>query len=430
MTARSGTVLLDERVEQWRDQLRRRQAVRAGDLAQLELRLRDQMVLLGSAGLSADEAFMVAAKRVAPPEAAGAHARAGALAAFAVAIATAVAVKTPGLLGFSFDEMGGFYQRNLGLFVLPLLAGYFAWRRRLDARSVGSLAAGFVSAAVAVNVYRFVPGGSTAPLAGLHLPIALWLLVGIAYAGGRWREVTGRMDFIRFSGELFIYYVLIALGGGVLTAIMMMLFQTIGIDMEPIFESWLLPCGAAGGVVIASWLADAKQNVIENIAPVLTRLFTPFFAAVLVAYLGTLLWTGGGVNVEREVLIGFDLLLIVVLGLLVYSVSARDPQSPPEAFDLLQIVLVVSALLADLVALWSIGERIAEYGLSPNRAAGLGMNLVLLVNLAWSAVLYLRFVRGHGSFAALERWQTGYLIVYAAWAAVVVMLFPPLFGFA
>ena len=54
---------------------------------------------------------------------------------------------------------------------------------------------------------------------------------------------------------------------------------------------------------------------------------------------------------------------------------------------------------------------------------------ILLVNLAWSAVLYVRFLRGRGSFAALERWQTDYLPVYAGWAAIVVIVFPPMFGF-
>jgi len=43
-------------------------------------------------------------------------------------------------------------------------------------------------------------------------------------------------------------------------------------------------------------------------------------------------------------------------------------------------------------------------------------------------VLSLRFLRGRGSFEALERWQTNYLWVYAAWAAIVVIAFPPLFG--
>ena len=202
------------------------------------------------------------------------------------------------------------------------------------------------------------------------------------------------MDFIRFSGELFIYYVLIALGGGVLTAFMLMIFQAIGINAQAFFPSWLLPCGAVGAVLVGSWLVEAKQSVIENMAPVLTRLFTPLFAAVLVAFLGTMLWTGRGIDIERDVLIAFDLLLAVVLGLLLYSVSARDPQSPPGVFDLLQVVLVVSALLADAVALWAIAARITEFGFTPNRVAALGENVILLVNLAWSAVLYIRFLRG------------------------------------
>ena len=271
----------------------------------------------------------------------------------------------PALFGIQLDQDAGFYARNASLFVLPLLTGYFVWKRRLAARTVRWLAVAFVAAGVVANVYPFAPHGYTEMLVALHLPIALWLLVGIAYAGGRWSRSAGRMDFIRFSGELFIYYVLIALGGGVLTAFMAMIFQAIGIDVEPFFESWLLPCGAVGAVLVASWLVEAKQSVIENMAPVLTRLFTPLFAALLVTFLGTVLWTGRGVDIERNVLIAFDLLLVVVLGLLLYSVSARDPQSPPGAFDVVQVVLVVSALLADAVALWAIAARISEFGFTP-----------------------------------------------------------------
>jgi hypothetical protein len=313
---------------------------------------------------------------------------------------------------------------------LPFLTGYFVWKRGAERRVVLLwLALAFAAGALVVNAYPFAPGGFTESLAALHLPIALWILVGIAYAGSRWREVAGRMDFIRFSGELFIYYVLIALGGGVFTAFMMMLFQAIGIDAEPFFQSWILPCGATGAVLVASWLVEAKQSVIENMAPVLTRLFTPLFAVLLVAFLGALLWTGRGVDIERNLLIAFDLLLVMVLGLLLYSVSARDPRTPPGPFDVVQVVLVVSALLADAVALWAIAARITEFGFTPNRVAALGENVILLVNLAWSAVLYIRFLRGRGSFTGIERWQTNYLPVYAVWAAIVVIVFPLVFGF-
>src|SRR6185295_14216542 len=140
--------------------------------------------------------------------------------------------------------------------------------RRLDVRTLRCLAVPFVAAAVFANVYPFESDGSTEVLTALHLPIALWLVVGIAYAAGRWRQVDGRMDFVRFSGELFIYYVLIALGGGVFTAFMMMIFQAIGISPESVLFTWVVPCGAMGAVVIASWLVEAKQSVIENMAPV------------------------------------------------------------------------------------------------------------------------------------------------------------------
>jgi len=71
----------------------------------------------------------------------------------------------------------------------------------------------------------------------------------------------------------------------------------------------------------------------------------------------------------------------------------------------------------------------SEFGFTPNRVAALGENVILLVNLGWSTVLYVRFLRGRSPFAALERWQTGYLPAYSVWAAIVVIGFPPLFRF-
>lgn len=447
---------LETQIDQWRSYLRRRQAIHPVDVAELEDHLREQVEGLLEAGLDADEAFLVAVKRmgnldalsrefarehserlwkqlvVAPADAVetGARTPADALVAFCLAVAAAVAIKVPALFGVNIDDpYAGFWIRNASLFVLPLLTGYFAWKRRVQPRTLRWLAAAFVAAAILANVYPYPVLGATVALTGLHLPIALWLVVGIAYAGGRWSDVAGRMDFIRFSGELFIYYILIALGGGVLTACFALIFTAIGIDPEWFIQSWLLPCGAAGAVLIASWLVEAKQSVIENMAPVLTRLFTPLFTALLVTFLVALLWTGRAGQFNRDVLIVFDALLIVVLGLLLYSVSARDPHSPPGVFDVMQIVLVVSALLADTVALWAIAGRITEFGFTPNRLAALGVNVILLVNLAWSAVLYVRFARGRGSFSGLERWQTNYLPVYAVWAAIVVIVFPPAFGF-
>lgn len=457
---------LEEQIAQWRAYLRRRQAVHGPDVEELEGHLRDQLTALGEAGLTGDEAFLVAVKRmgsldalsrefarahserlwkqlVIAPEAASEPAerrRAEIFVVLGLALAAALAVKLPTLFGFRLspqEEVPSFYFRNASLFVFPLLTVYFIWKRGLDTGKSLWLALPFAAGAVFANVFPFgtavvgnAPRGSdTEILTILHLPIALWMAVGVAYVRGRWFNDGGRMNFVRFSGELFIYYVLIALGGGVTTAFTFMMFSAIDKNPDWFVGGWLLPCGAAGAVLIGSWLVEAKQSVIENMAPVLTRLFTPLFTVLLLAFLVTMAWTGSPINVKREVLIGFDLLLAVVVGLVLYAASARDPLAPPDFFDGLQLLLVVSALVVDGVALAAIAARISEFGFTPNRVAALGENIILLVNLAWTAWLYTRFVRRRGSFADLERWQITYLPAYFAWAALVVVLFPPVFHY-
>jgi hypothetical protein len=445
---------LEGQIEQWRSYLRRRQAIRSADVEELEDHLRGEVAALRGAGLSGDEAFLVAVKRmgaldaisnefarehserlwkqmvIASPdtEQPRRESRTEMIVVFALAVAAGVAFKVPELFGLESGVDERFYMRNFSLFVFPFLTVYFVWKRQLSERTWVWPALAFAAAVVFANVYPFEAGSDTEALSALHLPIALWLPVGIAYAGGRWGQSAGRMDFVRFSGELLIYFALIALGGGVLTGLTAGIFGAIGIDVEPLLEDWM-PCLVLGAVIVAAWLVEAKQSVIENMAPVLTRLFTPMFAFALIVFLGTMVFTGRGIDVEREALIIFDLLLVLVLGLLLYSISARDAETPPEAFDLLLVVLLVSALVADAFALAAIGARISEFGFTPNRVAALGENVVLLGNLGWSTVLYIGFLRSRTPFASLERWQTTYLPVFSVWAAIVVVGFPLAFGF-
>jgi hypothetical protein len=449
--------LLDERIADWRGRLQRAQAMQPDDLDELEDHLRSRVDELRDAGLDDDEAFLIAVRRVGELEAVtGQFAReyserlwkrlvmtsgspadsadwnTEATIAVVLAIAAAACVRIPELFGHALvgpEGPGAFYLRNFTLLALPFLAAFFAWKRALGPRCILRVAAAFLAAALVMNLYPFAPYGHTELLSALHLPVALWLTVGYAYAAGNWRDHDWRMNFIRFSGEWFIYYTLIALGGGVLTLFTLFVFATIGLNAEHIIANWVLPAGVAGAVIIAAWLVEAKQSVIENMAPVLTMLFTPLFTLALLVFLATVIWTGTGIRVERDVLIGFDLLLILVVGLILYSISARDAHRAPGFFDGLQIALIASALLVDGLALWAITERISTFGFSPNRVAALGLNLILVVNLARAAVLHGRFLAGRGGFDAVARWQTACLPLYALWAWVVAVAFPLVFGF-
>ncbi len=473
MSIEAGENTLHSRIAEWRAYLERRRTARDPGLDELEGRLRDETAGLRDAGLDVGEAFLVALRRVGSIDAAtrefgraqagrlweqpeagpdaddaggplpgqgvaaiapggGTAARTELAAVLGLAVAAALLVKAPELFGVRLeggDDMG-FYARNAGLFALPLLAGYFAWKRGLETARVLGIALAFAGAAVFANAYPFEPGGSTEMLTALHLPILLWLVVGAAYAGERWRSSGARMEFVRFSGEVFIYYVLFALGGGVFTVLTALMFSAIGVGVDSLATEWLLPCGAMGAVIVAAWLVESRRGLVADMAPMLARVFTPLFALMLLALLGAMVATGGWADLEREMLIGFDLLLALVLGLLLYTVSARDPQAPPSVSDWLALLLVAAALAVDMLALGAIAGRITEFGFTPNRTAALGENLVLLCNLAWSAWLYARFLGGRGAFASLPRWQTAYLPVYGIWAGVVVVVFPPLFGYA
>lgn len=448
---------MEQQIGDWRDYLRHRESVPDSDADELEGRLREEMAGLARAGLAPDETFLVAVRRLGEVDEAtrrflqvrvGRHPRqatpvrpgageavpvrrANFYAVIGLAAGAGLSVKLPAFFGIPMsDGNEEFYLRNAALFALPWVFAYFGLQRGLTRRYWVAAGAGFAAAALLLNSYPFDTGGQTFALVVLHSPIACWALVAIAHTGGMWRSAGRRMHFVRFSGGLFIQYVLIALGGGVLTGLFLLAFQAIGIDAEPLAQRWLLPCGAAGALVVAAWLVDAKQSVVESMAPVLTRVFTPLFAAMLVAFLVTMLATGRTVGADRVVLIGFDLILVVVLGLVLFAMSARDPRAEPGLFDGLQLTLVVAALIVDLLALTAILSRIGEFGFSANKLAALGENLILLANLSGTAWRLVGFVRGSRPFRDLERWQTAFLPVYSGWALVVVAAFPPLFAFS
>ncbi len=458
MSAPDDAEGLEAQIGQWRQYVQRRRELQTADADELEDHLRGSVDELVAAGLSDDEAFLVAVKRMGSLDelsrefarehserlwkqlvltgepapgapAADTRSRRTLWVMIACAAGAAASIKVPALFGADFDDDGPFYATNFSLFTLPWLAGFLAWRRQAPRRLIAVIAGLFVLGAVAANVYRLDNDSQSLVITTIHLPIALWLVVGLAYVADDWRSSRRQMDFIRFTGEVFVYFVLIALGGGVLMAFMFGTFEAIGVKPETFISQWLMPCGVMAAVVVAGWLVEAKQSVVENIAPVLTRLFTPLFTAVLLAFLIAVGVTSSRIDVEREALILFDLLLVVVLGLLLYSISARDPLAPPGMFDKLQLALVFSALAIDALVLLEITGRITEFGTTPNKAAALGENVILLANLAGSALLLLRFIRRQGTFAALELWQTRYLPVYAGWAWVVVLLFPPVFNF-
>ena len=175
---------LEEQIAQWRAYVRRRQALHGPDVEELEGHLRDQLVALTEAGLTGDEAFLVAVKRmgsldalsrefarehserlwkqlVVAPDAAdesAAAARTETFVVLALAVAAALAIKVPALFGIRLgpdEELPPFYARNASLFVFPLLTVYFVVEARIG-RCQGPVAgAALRGRGVFANVFPF-----------------------------------------------------------------------------------------------------------------------------------------------------------------------------------------------------------------------------------------------------------------------------------
>lgn len=443
---------VESQIAEWRSYVAKAPAVNGRDVDELDAHLRDQIAELDAAGLTADEAFLVAVKRMGDldtlsrefarehrgrlwkqlvlsdeDEPAGPSSRW--FEALVFALAGAVAIQVARLAAHFPDDEPQWLLRNISLFVLPFLAGYFARRRQLDARRCALTAAPFALVALVANLYPYRAGSATELLVAAHLPVVLWFAIAYPYMGGTIRSHERRMDFVRFTGEWVIYYALIALGGGVLLGLTALIFEPIGADVEQVVE-WVLPSGAVGAVIVAAWLVESKQHVVENMAPVLTMLFTPLFAVMLTVAAAAYAVSGFGGAFDRELLGVFDALLVVVLGLVLYAMSAREPSRPAGRMDRVGLLAVASALVLDVMVLGAMVARIGDLGLTPNRVAALGLNVVLLVNLAGAAWLAMRFLRGRTASHRPERWQTSYLAVFALWTAAVVAVLPPAFAFA
>ncbi len=443
---------VESQIAEWRAYVESAPGVNGHDVDELEDHLRHQIAELNAAGLTADEGFLVAVKRMGDVDTLSrefarehsgrlwkqlvlsgddepARASSGWFEAFAFAAAAAVAIQIARLAAGFPDEEPTWLARNASLFVLPFLAAYFARQRQLEPRQWVLLAVPFVLAALVVNLYPWGADSDTEALVILSLPVVLWFVVAYPYMRGTIRLHERRMDFVRFTGEWFIYYVLIALGGGLLMGLTAAILDPTPVDVEEV-AAWVLPSGAAGAVIVAAWLVESKQRVVENMAPVLTMLFTPLFAVMLAGAAVVYAATGLGGAFDRELVSVLDALLVVVLALVLYGMSARDPStSLPGWMDGIQLVAVVSALVLDVMVLGSMIARIGDVGFTPNRTAALGVNVVLLVNLAGAAWLSARFLRRRSTLHRLERWQTTYLPVFALWAATVVVVLPPVFAF-
>jgi len=323
-----------------------------------------------------------------------------------------------------------YYPRLAPSLAMLALAVYF-WLEHRDRRA---LFAGALLAVLATFLVGVLPDYTdSVVMALLHMPILFWAFLGLVFTGAGWRDAEPRIRFVRYNGELLILGSLVALGGIVFSGLTIALFGLMADDSETVAEWYMQNVGIVGAVAVplaATYLYDIVFRRHTGIASVLARSFAPLFLVMTTAYVSVALLGGQNPFVDREFLITFNGLLLVVLGMTVLSIAERGNDAGVEWIDWINVALLVVTLVIDLIALAAIVFRLTSYGLTPNRVVVLGANLVVMTHLAWTCRAYIGCLRGTHGPADVRRTVAGYLPVYAAWAALVVFVLPFVFRFA
>ena len=344
----------------------------------------------------------------------------------AISLVAGVIAKIPDILGLDPDY---FYPRNISFIVFPALAAYFAWKQSLPWRKLIVISAIFVLSAFYINLLPVNEQSDTLILAGIHLPLMLWALLGFTFTGNEFQNDRRRIDFLRYNGDLIVMTTVILIAGGILSGVTIGLFELINIRIADFYFRNIAVWGLAAAPVVGTWLVQTNPQLVKNVSPVIAKVFTPLVLLMLVIYLVAMVYTGKDPYNDREFLMIFNLLLIGVMAIILFSVAETSNNGTGKISTLLLFLLSVVTIIINGIALSAIVFRISEWGITPNRLAVMGANLLVLTNLMMVTYRLFKSLRDSEELVMVENCIASFLPVYTAWTAIVAFLFPFIFGF-
>jgi hypothetical protein len=341
---------------------------------------------------------------------------------------TGFLIKLPQVVGFLPQEFQ-FYQKDAGLILFLGLSTYvFLTNKHLVMKHLFISLAVFAVSAVYINLLPTVKESHSISLAYIHLPLLLWCLYGLIFIDFDTKDLKKRMDYLKYNGNIAILSAIILIAGAMLTAVTLGLFSAIDMNIETFYGDYVVVLGLVSAPIVATYIIKTYPAVTQKIAPIIANLFTPLVVITLVIFLISMVVTGKDPYNDRDFLLVFNLLLLGVMALIVFSVT-ETTLSKPKRFNVWMLFgLSIITLLVDLVALSAIVYRLGEYGFTPNRTAVLGSNLLIFGHLVLIMIDLFKVTFKGGQFDGVERTIARYLPVYTVWTIVVTFGFPFLFG--
>jgi hypothetical protein len=322
-----------------------------------------------------------------------------------------------------------FYTRNVGFIIFPALAAYFVWKNRLCANKIVFIAGAILAGLIFINLFPHAENSDTLVLSCIHLLLFLWSIFGFAFVGEIKNYHEKRLDFLKYNGDLVVITTLIVIAGAILTGITIGLFSVIGFNIEKFYFQNIVVFGLPAAPILGTYLIQTNPQLVGRISPVIAKIFSPLVLIMLSVYLVAMFYSGKDPYTDREFLLIFNVLLIGVMAIIFFSLAERSGTSKTQIEIWVLALLSLVTVIVNGIALSAILFRISEWGITPNRAAVLGGNVLILIHLLLVTMQLGKVVSKKTNTTMVGRMIVLYLPVYILWTIIVTFVFPLLFGF-
>jgi hypothetical protein len=332
----------------------------------------------------------------------------------------------PNITGINEES---FFSKNIPLIIFPILSAYFIWIQKIEINKIWFPIIAVVISAIYVNLIPNYNKSDSAMLVGIHLPLFLWSILGYVYIGAKLNDHPRKIEFLKFNGDLIIMCAIILLSCMVFTLITFGLFELINIKIEENYFRYFAVWWIAAIPMIASFLLQNNPQLISKVSPIIAKIFTPLVFINLLVYLTAVIYTGKYPYNDRNLLLVFNVLLIGVMALILFSVAEAGKNN--KGLFTLYILFGLSFLtiIINSIALSAISFRILQYGMTPNRIAVLGGNILIFIHLLMVSYKLFKTVRGKAEIEAVETSIALFLPVYSIWTAIIMFILPFIFNY-
>jgi hypothetical protein len=332
----------------------------------------------------------------------------------------------PNLTGINEES---FFSKNVALIVFSILSAYFIWRQQINLNKILIPVVAIVMSAIYVNLIPNYNKSDSAMLVGIHLPLFLWSILGYVYIGAKLNDHPRKIEFLKFNGDLIIMCAIILLSCMVFTLITFGLFELINIKIEENYFRYFAVWWIAAIPMIASFLLQNNPQLISKVSPIIAKIFTPLVFINLLVYLTAVIYTGKYPYNDRNLLLVFNVLLIGVMALILFSVAEAGKNNKGLFTLYILFGLSILTIIINSIALSAISFRILQYGMTPNRIAVLGGNILIFIHLLMVSYKLFKTVRGKAEIEAVETSIALFLPVYSIWTAIIMFILPFIFNY-